>query len=52
MRQLAEQRAAYLRDQVEAAGGAEGSLDHGIYRAIREQAAEIGLSYDAEAPAY
>jgi Mg-chelatase subunit ChlD len=52
MRQLAEQRAAYLRDQVEAAGGAEESLDHGIYRAIREQAAEIGLSYDAKAPAY
>ena len=29
-------------------GGAEDSLDHKIYRAIREQAASKGLRYDAD----
>jgi len=49
---LSEDRAAYLRAKVDEAGGAEDSLDHGIYRAVREQAAAAGLHYEAEAPAY
>ena len=52
MQRLAEERADYLRDKVEEAGDAEESLDHGIYRAVRKQAAEAGLVYEAEAPAY
>ena len=52
MKDLADQRAAYLRDRVEASGGADASLDHGIYRTVREQAGEVGLTYDAAAPAY
>lgn len=52
MSELADRRSAYLREKVEEDGGAEGSLDHGIYRAVREQAAEAGLSYEADAPAY
>ncbi|MEA3277544.1 MAG: vWA domain-containing protein [Pseudomonadota bacterium] len=52
MRELGEQRAAYLRKEVEERGGGEGSLDHGIYRAVRDQAADAGLNYEAEAPAY
>lgn len=52
MKDLADRRNAYLRDKVEEEGGAEGSLDHGIYRAVRKQAAEAGLHYEAEAPAY
>jgi Mg-chelatase subunit ChlD len=49
---LADQRAAYMRDKVEEAGGAEASLDDKIYRTIKEQAASSGLRYDAAAPAY
>lgn len=52
MQALAQERAVYLRDRVEEAGGADASLDHGIYRAVREQAAEAGLDYAADAPAY
>jgi uncharacterized protein YegL len=52
MEDLADQRAAYLRDKVEEGGGAEGSLDESIFRAVREQAVGAGLEYDAAAPAY
>jgi Mg-chelatase subunit ChlD len=50
--ELADKRAAYMRDKVEAEGGAEASLDDKIYRTIKEQAAGSGLRYDAAAPAY
>ncbi len=49
---LADERARYLKDKVEADGGAAASLDHKVYEAVREQAAAAGLSYGAEAPAY
>jgi len=52
MQDLADQRATYLKDRVEERGGAEDSLDHGIYRAVKEQASGAGLKYDAAAPAY
>jgi len=50
--ELTEQRAAYLDKKVEDAGGARDSLDDQIYRAVREQAGKLGMSYEAEAPAY
>ena len=43
---LAAQRDAYIEAEVEAAGGAEGSLDQQIYDAVRSQAAPLGLDYD------
>ena len=49
---LAEQRADYLKQKVEEDGGATNSLDHKIYRAVREQAETKGLSYEASALAY
>lgn len=49
---LADRRADYLKKEVEALGTAEESLDHKIYGAIRDQAGEKGLVYDAEAPQY
>jgi hypothetical protein len=52
MKDLSDQRAAYLRDKVEESGGAEGSLDDGIFRSVREQAEVSGFKYDATAPAY
>jgi uncharacterized protein YegL len=50
--ELTEQRAVYLDKKVEDAGGARDSLDDQIYRAVREQAGKLGISYEADAPAY
>ena len=52
IRELADQRSTYLEKSVEEAGGAADSLDDNIYRAVREQAAKVGLSYESDAPAY
>jgi Mg-chelatase subunit ChlD len=49
---LAKQRAAWLDRKVEEAGGARDSLDDQIYRTVREQAGKLGMSYEADAPAY
>jgi len=43
---LARERDSYIRDKVEAAGGAKDSLDQRIYDAVREQAAPVGLKYE------
>jgi Mg-chelatase subunit ChlD len=52
IRRLSEQRATYLKQKVEEAGGARNSLDEKIYSAVRAQAAAKGLRYEAEAPSY
>lgn len=52
IRDLTGQRAEHLKQQLEASGGAKDSLDEKLYGAIREQAAAVGLSYGAAAPAY
>jgi Mg-chelatase subunit ChlD/cell division protein FtsB len=52
VQELAEQRSAYLDEKVEELGGARDSLDHKIYRAVREQAGKLGLHYGAESPDY
>lgn len=49
---LAETRGRYLRDQVEAAGGAEASLDHQLYETVKAQTREAGLEYASDGPAY
>jgi uncharacterized protein YegL len=49
---LAQQRARFLRDKVEAEGGASASLDQKLYDAIRDQGSRKGMSYEAETPAY
>ncbi len=49
---LADKRDTYLQQKVAEAGEAEDSLDHKIYQAVREQAAAVGLSYEAAAPSY
>ena len=43
---------ARLRQKVAEMEGAEESLDHQLYGAVREQAEKKGLSYPASAPAY
>ena len=50
--ELTRDRADYLEKKVEEAGGAKDSLDDKIYRAVKEQAGRLGLSYEADAPAY
>ena len=50
--ELTQERSAYLEKKVEEAGGARDSLDDKIYRTVREQAGRLGLSYEADAPAY
>ena len=52
IRELAKERTAYLDKKVEEAGGARDSLDDKIYRTVREQAGKLGLTYEADAPAY
>ncbi len=52
MASLAEQRAAYLKDEVAASGGAAGSLDAKLYGTVRAQAEKKGLRYETDAPAY
>ncbi len=43
---LAAERDAYLKKEIEAAGGAGDSLDRQIYDAVRAQAAPLGYDYD------
>jgi uncharacterized protein YegL len=50
--ELTEERSVYLDKKVEEAGGARDSLDDKIYRAVREQAGRLGMTYEADAPAY
>jgi Mg-chelatase subunit ChlD len=50
--ELTRERADYLGKKVDEAGGARDSLDDKIYRAVREQAGKLGLTYEADAPAY
>jgi Mg-chelatase subunit ChlD len=52
IKDLAAQRAEFLKEKVDESGAAEGSLDHKLYDAIRDQAGKKGLRYEAAAPAY
>ena len=49
---LSKDRAEYLRQKVQESGGARDSLDGQLYEAVREQAKDKGLRYEADAPAY
>ncbi|WP_295586287.1 vWA domain-containing protein [uncultured Lamprocystis sp.] len=49
---ISAKRAAYLKQEVQAAGGAEDSLDHQVWNAVRKQGADAGLSYGAGGPKY
>lgn len=52
IQELAAKRADYLKEKVEAAGGAKDSLDHQIWSAVRKQGADAGLSYEGDGPKY
>ena len=49
---LSESRNRFIRQKVEAEGGADDSLDEKIYRAVKDQAASVGLTYDGDSAKY
>ncbi len=49
---LSESRNRFIKDKLDAAGGADESLDEKIYRSVKEQAASVGLSYDSDSASY
>jgi len=52
IKELSDQRADFIKEKVEESGGAEESLDHKVFSAVREQAGKKGLKYDAGALKY
>jgi Mg-chelatase subunit ChlD len=52
IRELSASRSQFIRQKVEAAGGADDSLDEKIYRAVKDQAAVIGLTYESDSASY
>jgi Mg-chelatase subunit ChlD len=51
VQKLSQKRDLYIAEQVEEDGGAEDSLDHQLYDAVRSQAAKAGLDY-RDGPSY
>ncbi len=49
---LSESRSDFIKKKVAADGGANDSLDEKIYRAVKDQAAAIGLTYDSDSASY
>ena len=51
VQELAQKRDRYIAGKIEADGGADDSLDHKLYDAVREQASKAGLEY-SDGPSY
>jgi len=52
IKKLSASRSEFIKEKVEAEGGADDSLDEKIYRAVKDQAASIGLTYDSDSASY
>ena len=52
IRQLSESRSNFIKKKIATDGGADDSLDEKIYRAVKDQAAGIGLTYDSDSASY
>ena len=52
IRELSESRDRFIKEKVAAEGGAGDSLDEKIYRAVKDQAASVGLSYESDSAKY
>jgi Mg-chelatase subunit ChlD len=50
--ELSQDRSSFIQEKVDEAGGARQSLDDKIYRAVKSQAATVGLVYESEAAEY
>lgn len=52
IRELSESRNRFIKEKVAAGGGADDTLDEKIYRAVKDQAASVGLTYDSDSAKY
>ena len=52
IRELSESRNRYIKEKIDAEGGADDSLDEKIYRAVKDQAASVGITYEADSARY
>jgi len=52
IKKLSESRSSFIEEKIAAEGGADDSLDEKIYRAVKDQAASIGLTYDSDNASY
>jgi Mg-chelatase subunit ChlD len=52
IRKLSASRSQFIKQKVEAEGGADDSLDEKIYRAVKDQAADLGLTYESDSASY
>lgn len=52
IKKLSDSRSRFIKQKVKEAGGADDSLDEKIYRAVKNQAASIGLTYDSDSASY
>jgi hypothetical protein len=52
IKKLAESRDNFIKEKVAAEGGAGDSLDEKIYRAVKDQAASVGLTYEDDSAKY
>jgi hypothetical protein len=49
---LSESRDRFIKEKIAADGGAGDSLDEKIYRAVKDQAAAVGLDYESDSAKY
>jgi len=52
IRKLSASRSDFIKEKLETKGGADDSLDEKIYRAVKDQAASAGLTYDSDSASY
>ena len=52
IRELSESRNRFIKEKVAAEGGADDSLDEKIYRAVKDQAASVGITYESDSAKY
>lgn len=52
IRELSESRNRFIKEKVAAEGGADDTLEEKIYRAVKDQAASVGLTYDSDSAKY
>jgi Mg-chelatase subunit ChlD len=52
IKKLSASRSDFIKQKIAAEGGADDSLDEKIYRAVKDQAASIGLTYDSDSASY
>jgi hypothetical protein len=52
IKKLSASRSNFIKEKIAAEGGADDSLDEKIYRAVKDQAASIGLTYDSDSASY